>query len=205
MSIEISVSPEKYNRLLVEGFDSALGFWFWNIAVLITPYDTGAARSAISLRSNKPRKIRVSYDTFRALHIKFLEEGQGPVKKYKDFIKKDTTEAITEQLVSWIITGNRPAFARSGVRPFVKLKTSKYTPFSKERNLLKQANMNSNVITAKARMQISKIRELEHSGIAQRATGRKVETTTSINYKRNNKNISVLNQIYKDRVSQINK
>lgn len=201
MSIDIMATPYKFNKLKTQGFDVALGYWFWNMAVMIAPYDTGLTRSSISLKTNKPRRIRISYDTFRANYIQFLEEGQGPVKKYKDFIKKDTTEAIAEQLVSWIITGRSPAFARQGVKPFVQLGKSKHAPFSIERSFLKQANMNANVITAKTRMQISKIREIDYSGNKQKFTGQK--PVTSSDYKRANRNISHLERIYKDRVKQI--
>ena len=200
MSIDIMATPYKFNKLQKQGFDMALGYWFWNIAVMIAPYDTGLTRSSILLKKNKPRRIRISYDTFRANYIKFLEEGQGPVKQYKDFIKKDTAEAIAEQLVSWIITGRRPAYAIQGVKPFVQLKKSKHAPFSIEKSFLKQANMNSNVITAKTRMQISKIREVDYSGKKQTTTGQRPTTQT---IKGNNRNISHLQRIYKERVSRI--
>ncbi len=203
MSIDIMATPYKFNKLKEQGFDSALGYWFWNIAVMIAPEDTGNLRSAITLKTNKARKIRISYNTFIANYIQFLEEAQGPVKKYKDFIKKDTTEAIAEQLVSWIITGRRPLFARQGVKPFVKLSQSKYAPFSKERMFLKQANMNASIINAKARMQISKIREVDYSNSKSSVTGQRVETQKSIGYARSSRGISHLQQIYRERVNQI--
>ena len=202
MSIDIMTSPENFYKLSEEGFDMAIGYWLWNIAVLITPYDTGAARSSIYLKKNKPRRINISYDIFKALHIKFLEEGQGPVKKYKDFIKKDTLEAMAEQIVSYIITGKMPTYAKQGIKPFVVLGASKYKPFSREQTLLKQANMNANVISAKARSQISKIRELQYSGEKQRSSGLKPATLTN-NNRGANRNMSILNRIYKERVSQI--
>jgi hypothetical protein len=200
MSIDIMATPYKFNKLKSQGFDTALGYWFWNIAVMIAPMDTGNLRRAITLKSNRARKIRISYSTFIANYIQFLEEGQGPVKKYKDFIKKDTAESIAEQLVAWIITGKRPLYARQGVKPMVKLSASKYSPFSRERMFLKQANMNSNVLTAKTRMQISKIREIDYSGSKQSNTGQKVTTVTS---RGGNKGISRLNQIYRERVNEI--
>ena len=202
MSVDIYISLEQFNKIREQGFDMALGYWFWNMAVMIAPYDTGATRASIMLRKNKPRNIRISYDTFKANWITFLEEGQGPVKKYKDFIKKDTAEAIVEQLVSWIMTGKAPAYALNGIKPFVVLRKSKNTPFSRERALLKQANMNSNVITAKTRMQISKIREVEYLGSKQKASGNK--PATLVNNRGGNKGISNLQNIYKKRVSEIN-
>ena len=197
MSIDIYATPYKFDKLQKKGFDSALGYWFWNIAVLIAPIDTGNLRSAITLKANKERKIRISYNEFIANYVQFLEEGQGPVKKYQDFIKKDTTEVIAEQLVSWIITGRRPLYARQGVKPIVNLRNSKYKPFSMEKTLLKQANMNANVINAITRMQISKIRELTYTGVRQKVTGQRVQT--SGNFRKSSR----LQQIYKERIKEI--
>lgn len=201
MSIDIIITPEKYKKLSEQGFDMALGFWFWNMAIMIAPYDTGATRASILLKKNKPRRIRISYDISKANWIIFLEEGQGPVKKYKDFIKKDTAEAIVEQLVSWIMTGKAPTYAIQGIKPFVALRASKQTPFSRERAFLKQANMNANVITAQTRMKISQIREMEYTGSIQKSGGQRPTTLTS--GRSGNKNISHLNKIYKERVDQI--
>ena len=200
MSIDIVISLEKYLSLQKTGFDMSLGYWFWNMAVMIAPYDTGATRASIMLKKNKPRRIKISYDTSKANWVQFLEEGQGPVKKYKDFIKKDTAEAITEQLVSWIITGKSPTYAIQGIKPFVVLKKSKQQPFSRERAFLKQADMNANVITAKARMKISQIREVEYLGKKQSSIGKSPATISSSG---GNKNISQLAKIYKERVSEI--
>ncbi len=201
MSIDVVATPYKFNKLKEQGFDMALGYWFWNMAVMIAPYDTGATRASILLKKNKPRNIRISYDTNKANWIKFLEEGQGPVKKYKDFIKKDTAEAIVEQLVSWIMTGKAPEYAIQGIKPFVVLRKSKNAPFSRERALLKQANMNANVITASSRMQISQIREINYNGTIQKSSGQSPSILKSGS--KYNKNISKLNNIYKERVKQI--
>lgn len=197
MSIDIYATPYKFDKLQKKGFDSALGYWFWNIAILIAPIDTGNLRSAITLKANKERRIRISYNEFIANYVQFLEEGQGPVKKYQDFIKKDTTEVIAEQLVSWIITGKRPLYAKQGVKPIVQLSASKYKPFSMEKTLLKQANMNANVINAITRMQISKIRELTYTGVRQKVTGQRVQT--SGNFRKSSR----LQQIYKERIKEI--
>ncbi len=202
MSIDVTTDLENFIKLQKQGFDSALGYWFWNMAVMIAPYDTGNLKSSITLKKNKPRRIHISYNTSRANYVRFLEEGQGPVKKYKDFIKKGTAEAIAEQLVSWIMTGKAPSYAVQGIKPFVVLKTSVNKPFSRERAFLKQANMNSNVITAKTRMQISRIRDIDFSGNRSSFNGQKV--TTLNNFSRgSNKNISSLNKIYRERLSQI--
>ena len=203
MSIDIYATPYKFDKLQKKGFDSALGYWFWNIAILIAPIDTGNLRSAITLKANKERRIRISYNEFIANYVQFLEEGQGPVKKYQDFIKKDTVEVIAEQLVSWIITGRRPLYARQGVKPIVNLRNSKYKPFSMEKTLLKQANMNARVITARSRMEISKIREVNYTGAKQKVTGQRVSSEVIIGYKKMNKNISHLENIYKERIKEI--
>ena len=200
MSIDVDTNLKNFNKLKKQGFDMSLGYWFWNMAVMIAPYDTGATRASISLRNNKPRRIRISYDTSKTNYIKFLEDGVGPVKKYKDFIKKDTAEAIAEQLVSWIITGKAPAYAMQGIKPFVVLKSSINKPFSWEQTLMKQANMNTNSINAKTRTQISKIREVTYTGSTQRSFGQSPITVTS------NKSVvgvSALQKIYRERVNQI--
>ena len=100
------------------------------------------------------------------------------------------------------MTGKAPSYAVQGIKPFVVLKTSVNKPFSRERAFLKQANMNSNVITAKTRMQISRIRDIDFSGNRSGFNGQKV--TTLNNFSRgSNKNISSLNKIYRERLSQI--
>jgi len=203
MSIDIYATPYKFNKLKKYGFDMALGYWFWNIAVLIAPYDTGNLRSAITLKRNKPKNIRISYSTFMANYILFLEKGWGPVRKYKDFIKKDTVETIAEQLVSWIITGRRPKYARQGLKPFIQLSASNHEPFSRERAFLKQADMNASVISSKSRMKISKIREMDWNKAKQSVTGQRVETKTVSGYKKYNRNISHLHNIYKERLNQV--
>ena len=199
MSIDIMTTEYIYNQLKTKGFDMALGYWFWNMAIMIAPYDTGALRASIILKNNKPKRIRISYDTSKSNYTRFLEEGQGPVKKYKDFIKKDTAEAIAEQLASWIMTGKAPTYAIQGIKPFVVLKKSKQRPFSREQAFLKQANMNANVISAKDRMKISQIREVEYLGKKQSSSGKSPATISS----GGNKNISKLNNIYRERVNQI--
>jgi hypothetical protein len=201
MQINILATPYKYNKLLKKGFDQSLGYLFWNTAVMIAPIDTGNLRRSILLAKNNSRHIKISYDTFMANYIQFLEEGQGPVKKYKNFIKGDTAQAITEQLVAWIITGRRPLFSRQGVKPFVQLKESKRQPFSAERALLRQANMNTNVISAKARMQISKIREIAYYNERSKVSGNKPSVSNASGPKGINRNISHLGQIYKDRMA----
>jgi hypothetical protein len=200
MSIDVETDLHQFEKLQKQGFDMSLGYWFWNMAVMIAPYDTGATRSSIMLKKNKPKRIKISYDLSKAVHVKFLEEGVGPVKKYKDFIKKDTAESIAEQLVSWIITGKSPSYAMQGIKPFIVLKTSKHNPFSWEQTLLKQANMNTNSINAKTRSQISKIRETTHTGYIQRSSGKSPSTLSS---GRNNAGVSNLQKIYKERVSKI--
>jgi len=191
MDFYITVSPEMYEK--VKNLDNSLGMWFWNMAVMIAPEDTGNLRSAITLNSNTSKKINIRYNTMKANYIKFLEEGVGPVKKYKGFIGIDTVNAITEQLIIYLTTGKKPLFTRT---PFVTLKSTKNV-FPKERAFLRQANMNVSNIDAKSRAKISQIREsayrksvgLKSSNIS----GRRVET----NRIRANSGIGELNKIYK--------
>lgn len=201
MDFYITADAEQFLKLQKEGFDTALGYWFWNTAVMIAPYDTGNLRSAIILSKNKPRHISIKYDTFMANYALFLEEGIGPVKKYKHFIKGDTTSVIVEQLISWIKTGKRPMFAINNVTPFVQLRVSN-KPFSKEKTFLRQANMNASLISAKSRSQISKIRALQYDDMSS-IKGKRVNTTLGIGTRSANRGGSQLQNIYKQRVKQI--
>lgn len=205
MLFVVEIDKKRFEEIYKYGFPTALGYWFWNMAVMIAPEDTGNLKRSITLASNSPRKIRIRYDLSAANYTKFLEEGVGPVKKYKGFISVDTTAAITEQAISWIITGKTPMFLVTSPKPFVSLKSSSNQPFSWERAYLKQADVNAKTITAKSRMEISKIREMNYTGQISRAKGERVESANAkgskIGY--NNRNFSKLHQIYMQRKNEI--
>lgn len=192
MDFYITIKPEIYEQ--VKNLDSSVGMWFWNMAVMIAPEDTGNLRSAITLVSNRSKLITIRYNTMKANYIKFLELGQGPVKKYKGFIGVDTVMAITEQMIIYLKTGKKPLFTRT---PFVTLKKTK-SVFPKEKTFLRQANMNVNNIDAKSRGKISQIRETKYrqsKGLKlSNMSGRRVET----NKISANRGIGQLNQIYKE-------
>lgn len=213
MDLTIYVDEKRYNQLLTNGFDSSLGNYFHNIAVLSAPYDTGNLRMSISLTKNAPKHIQINYNTTKANYIKFLEEGIGPVKKHKGFISVLTAGAIAEELVGWIVSGKNPTVAISP--QIVNMRVSKYRPFSiqskatglSESNLLRYSMMNSGEITAQARGEVSKIREYTYltlqGGKAQGSMRGKhpypTDTGGAMTTKRKNKNISILKAIAQDR------
>ncbi len=200
LNVTIYVDEARYEAISKGGFSKALGYWFWNIGVMGTPMDTGNARRSVVLAKNTSRHIRILWDLFMANYVEFLEKGVGPVKKYKGFISNDINGAILEETVSWLLTGKEPMFTVHSPRPFVSLQPSKHQPFSMERVFLRQANMNANRITANARMQISKIRSVQHSqGITtSRERGERVETgiLKGMGNARLNRNISNLQIMY---------
>lgn len=190
MDFYIEVSEDTYDK--VKEFDEALGMWFWNMAVMIAPYDTGALRMAITLASNTSKKINIRYSLMRAVHIKFLEEALGPVKKHYQFIGTKTRLAIVEQLIIYLQTGKRPMFTRT---PYVSLRTTKGV-FPSEKAFLRSANMGTQTINANTRMQISQIRETayrkKHNLKITQFRGKKVETSKM----RSPKGISILHTMY---------
>jgi hypothetical protein len=198
MDFYIDVPPEVYEK--IKDLDPMIGSLAWNIAVMLAPYDTGNLRSAITMPSNTSKKINIRYNLMRANYIKFLELGVGPVKKYKDFINVKTRMAIIEQLIAYLKTGKKPYVSRV---PFVQLRTSQ-SVFSQERAFLRQANMNTSAITAKARGKIARIRETQYRQAnnikLSNMSGQRVETQVWSNkaIKGTTKGISVLNQIYKE-------
>jgi len=191
MDFYIELEPQLYNR--AREFDPALGMWFWNMAVMIAPYDTGNLRRSITLARNNPKNINIRYSVMRANYLKFLELGVGPVKKHKGFISVNTRLAIVEQLIIYLKTGRKPMFTNT---PYVHLRQSR-TVFPKERAFLRSANLKTNVIGANTRRKISQIRELSYRnriGIKMTSfSGLKVETSTT----RSQKGVSVLNSFYR--------
>lgn len=153
MDFYIEIPEDIYKE--VQNFNESLGMWFWNIAVMTAPYDTGNLRRAITLKKNTNKHIQIAYDTMKANYLHFLEEGIGPVKKHKGFIKDKTRLAITEQMIIYLKTGRKPIFTPV---PYVALRSSSNL-FPRERSLLRSAGMNHKVISANERMKISQIYE----------------------------------------------
>ena len=198
MDFYVELSEEQYEK--VKNLDSSLGMWFWNMAVMLAPYDTGNLRRSITLVANTSKKINIRYNTMNANYIKFLEEGLGPVKKYKGFIENQTRIAIVEELIMYLKTGMKPMFTSA---PFVALRSSQ-SVFRQEKPFLVKSNMKTSSITPNVRRKISQIRELSYrQSIGQGASsfrGRKVETGTMVNQKLkgSTRGLSTLNQVYKE-------
>lgn len=198
MDFYIELNEDEYE--LIKNLDTSLGMWFWNMAVMIAPYDTGNLRKAISLNSNTSKKITIRYNTMQANYIKFLEEGVGPVKKHKDFIGVKTRLAITEELISYLKTGRKPMFTSV---PFVATRSSGKV-FSREKAFLRQADMHTNAITQKARNKIASVRETqyrkEHGIALTNFSGLKVESGAMQKQalKGSTRGISLLSQAYQD-------
>ena len=186
MDFFIEVPEEIYDK--IKDFDSALGMWFWNIAVMIAPYDTGNLRRSITLTSNRSRRINIRYSLMRANYMKFLEEGMGPVKKHTQFIGTKTRLAIVEQLIIYLQTGRIPLFTRT---PYVSLRNTK-SVFPSEKAFLRSADMGTQTINPNVRRKISELRETTYrkqQGLKTTSfTGKKVET----NKIRSTKRISLL-------------
>ncbi|MDY0277918.1 MAG: hypothetical protein RBQ97_07520 [Acholeplasma sp.] len=197
-NIFVSVDELRFEYLRQYGFSKNLGYWTWNTAVMIFPRDTGNAQSSIYLTKNTSKHIRLSYDLVKANYILFLEQGIGHVKKHKGIIGFQTTIAITEQIIGWLKTGKEPIF-NGNPKPMVELRESQGQPFSWERMLLKQADMNARSISAQSRATISKIRSIESTGIQKSLRGQRPETFNQSSTKSLNKNISKLRQIYNQR------
>jgi len=198
MDFYITLTDEQFEK--VKNLDTSLGMWFWNMAVMISPYDTGNARRAITLNSNTSKKINIRYNLMQANYIKFLEEGIGPVKKYKGYIGVRTRISMVEELIFYLKTGQLPLFTAT---PFVLLRSSKNV-FHGEQAFLNQANMHTNAITAKARNKISKIRETAYraeQGIATSSfVGLKVDTAVmqKQRLKGSTRGMSMLAQTYSE-------
>lgn len=175
MDINIYLTPEEFER--VRNLDYRLGYEAWKIADMIAPFDTGNLRSAISLARNNSKLIRIQYNMMTANYIKFLEEGIGPVKKYKGFISVDTTAAIMESVVGYLQSGGKslPTFVR---RPIIEKRLSANI-FSSEQRLLDFTNrINNNVITFDQRRKISQIRETAYRNLTGEKTQRQVGKTS---------------------------
>lgn len=199
MDINVYLTPEQFER--VQNLDSRLGFQLWQIADMIAPYDTGNLRSAISLARNTTSQIRLQYNLFTANYIDFLEKGQGPVKKYKGFIEKDTVSAIIEATVAYLSSGGM-SLPSLTLRPLIYKTLG--TPFGAEKKILNQTDQfNRNVITFEQRRKISQIRETNFRQLTHQRNQRQVGITsltmTSLTdntiKKLNRKNMSQLSRI----------
>lgn len=211
--ITLYVNQQRYDEIKNNGLSSGLGGFMHNIAVMVMAYDTGNARSAISLSKNTPKHIQIHYDLLKANYIKFLEEGIGPVTKHKGIVSVLTVGAMAEELIGWIFSGINPTFTSP---PVVALRQSQYRPFAakskvtgvSERDVLQQSQMATNVISPQARGQVSKVREYTYlrlqGGKASSPRGVKTETTRLQGHQHlgSNRNITILNAVVQDQKRQ---
>ena len=213
MDITLYVDQKRYDEISQNGFPSLLGHFSHLIAVQIMAYDTGNARSAISLTHNSPKRFTIDYNLLKANYIKFLEEGVGPVKKHKGIISVLTVGAISEEIVGWILSGIKTRFTSPAT---VALRQSQYRPFGvkssvtglSEVDILRQSQMSTNNISAQARREVSKLREYTYLRLAggkpSNKRGVATETTRAVGHKHlgSNKNISILKAVVQDQKRQ---
>lgn len=193
-NITLLVNDEQFNRAV--NFSTVFGYLMINIAVMLAPMDTGNLRRSITLTKNNERRKQIRYNTMLANYLRFLENGDGPVKKHKGFISVDTTTSIVEGISNIILTGDYPYLSFS---PNVELKDTENI-FSKERQILRSNDIKTDRISANIRRSISKLRESEYRnkiGINKFGTsGKKINTTTNFSYG-SNKGSSVLSKAYR--------
>lgn len=149
-----------------EGLTSDLGYWLWNVLLVMIPYDTGNLRSSFKMRNNSTRRISFIFDDAEAYYVDYLEEGIGFVKKYKDFIKRDMFGTMLSEVIYFVKTG------RTGLitsKPHVELRESQYgSPIGYENKILKYHGEHARNITATDRKHLSQImyRSMEDKNIS---------------------------------------
>ncbi len=133
-----------------------LGKSFWNIAVGLAPYDTGNLRRSITLNKNSATWKHIYYNAFNAMYLHYLEMGQGPVKKYKDFIGGNTVGAIIEELIYYIKSGGQ--ITQSSNTPKITLKKTETSAQFYEKAIMRKMKVAGDTITADDRRKMSRIR-----------------------------------------------
>jgi len=78
---------------------SGLGYWLWNLAVVLAPYDTGNLRRSIVMSANSSNHKKYVYNTMNAFYLDYLERGVGNIKKYKGFIEERTVGRMVEEVI----------------------------------------------------------------------------------------------------------
>ena len=192
-TIDVEVDEVQLDR--AKRFGVVFGYIMINIAVILAPLDTGNLRRSITLTQNSKNNKQIRYNLMNANYVRFLEEGWGYVKQYKGFISIDTKMAIVEAIINFILTGEYPFYSFA---PTVELKSTTKL-FSKEKQMLKNHNIKSDMISADVRQQMSKIREFEfrkQNGINDFSIrGQKINTTKSFAYG-SNRGKSILSKAY---------
>lgn len=143
-------------QTLLGGFPRQLAFQLWNSAIEVTPYDTGNARANVFLTRATEKQIVVTWNTFNANYVDFLEQGVGPVKKHKGFISQKAIEEFMIDLFLWIVTGT---IEGGSVQPPTVFTRQSKNVFSWEKNHLSNVGFSERKITQRRRKMVSKIRE----------------------------------------------
>lgn len=139
----------------VDKLSSQLGYWLWNIAVSLAPYDTGNLRRAITLNSNTDTRKKFVYNAFNAVYLHYLEEGMGSVKKHKGFISERTVGAFVQEIITYLITGKQPIISSP---PVATLGISRHGAMFHENKILKSLNLSTMNITADDRRKLSQLK-----------------------------------------------
>jgi hypothetical protein len=156
----------------INSLDSQLGYWLWNIAVSLAPYDTGNLRRAITMNKNSQTRIRIVYNAFNAIYLHYLEMGDGPVKKHKGYISELTVPAFIQEIIKYLKTGNASSIISLG-KPMATLRESETGTMFYERKILKSLGREGTDITADDRRKLSQIRFRGlHDSNMQRAGGK---------------------------------
>jgi len=134
---------------------ASLGYWLWNVAVLLAPEDTGNLKRSITMNRNSDKTKLITYNVFNAVYLHYLEEGMGSVKKYKDFIKTQTVGQFIVEIIDYIKTGKTKGF---GTKPLVTLSISSNGAMFYERRMLKQLDGSKKNLTADDRKTLSQLR-----------------------------------------------
>lgn len=156
MEIKVPVDEEGFKR--AKENNSKMGYVAWNIAIMNAPYDTGNLRNAIRLGSNTSRLTTIKYNLMLANYIKFLELGQGRVKKHKGFIRDKTLLDVAIAYIGYIENGTIPEFSYT---PVISLNSTSQI-FNTEKKVLRSLGIKTSRITSNVRGQISRIRETEY-------------------------------------------
>ncbi len=118
--------------LQIEVLNSALGYWLWNLAVVLAPYDTGNLRRSITMSANSDTHKKYVYNTMNAMYLDYLERGIGPIKKHMCFIEHKTVGRFVEEIIDYFKVGKNISLGK----PTVTLQISKQGAMFYEKKIL---------------------------------------------------------------------
>jgi hypothetical protein len=113
------------------GFDRALANDIHYLMIYLAPMATGNLARSIRKKVVTKRFMKFSYDPQMARYTKFLERGQGSVKKYKGFISQVTVPRVITTLVTHVhnsntcLVGGRDSVASSASEVIKNLKKAR--------------------------------------------------------------------------------